>query len=123
MARAFSGGNWIFHKQTQILTAQMHMHAGPRLAMLRAFYLTQRQSNAEAQLWAYVDDFRLPSTLFAACIPLAFLSGKRHPGRMPRSRVGKPGFSGVIGQWCVCCGFIELRVPPLAAQSAVMFER
>jgi hypothetical protein len=48
--------------------------------MLRAFYLTQRHLSAAAQLWAYVDDFRFFSLLFAACIPLAFLFKKTSSG-------------------------------------------
>jgi DHA2 family multidrug resistance protein len=71
-----SGANWIFRHQLQMLTMQMHLHAGPRVAMLRAFYLTQHELNNQAQLWAYVDDFRYLSLVCALCVPLAFLLKK-----------------------------------------------
>jgi hypothetical protein len=59
-------------KQIYALTQQMQLHAGPARARLRAFALTDRSLNGQAQLWAYVDDFRylaLRSVCFA-CFPV-----------------------------------------------------
>ena len=44
--------------------------------MLRAFSLTDTSLNHQAQLWAYVDDFRYIALLCAICIPSAFLLKK-----------------------------------------------
>jgi hypothetical protein len=67
-----SGSSYEFHKQLQALAAFMARHAGPRRALLRAFELTSSALNGQAQLWAYVDDFRYLAILCALCIPLAF---------------------------------------------------
>ena len=65
-----------FERQMKMLTMQMHQHAGPHLAMLRAYYLTQTDLDKQAQLWAYVDDFRYLALLCAVSIPLAFFFKK-----------------------------------------------
>lgn len=80
MVHWLSGSSWIMRRQIQLLTMQMHMHAGPKLAMLRAFYLTQRDLNNQAQLWAYVDDFRYLALACAICVPIAFLFKKSSSG-------------------------------------------
>ena len=75
-----SGASWVFRRQLNELTMQMRLHAGPRRAMLRAFSLTQSSLDHQAQLWAYVDDFRYLALLCALCIPVAFLFKKPAPG-------------------------------------------
>jgi MFS transporter, DHA2 family, multidrug resistance protein len=71
-----SNANWILQKQLNALTMQMHLHAGPRRAMLRAYSLTQAGLNSQASLWAYVDIFRYLALILALCVPGAFLFKK-----------------------------------------------
>jgi DHA2 family multidrug resistance protein len=75
-----SGASWVFRRQLNELTMHMRLHAGPRRALLRAFSLTQTSLDHQAQLWAYVDDFRYLALLCAICIPVAFLFKKPAPG-------------------------------------------
>lgn len=75
-----SGGSWIFRDRLQQLTTQMRLHAGPRRALLRAFSIMQTGLDHQAQLWAYVDDFRYLALLCALCIPVAFLLRKPSAG-------------------------------------------
>ncbi len=75
-----SGASWVFRRQIRLLTQQMQVHAGPRVSMLRAFALTQQALNNQAQLWAYVDDFRYLALLCALCIPISFFLKKPKPG-------------------------------------------
>jgi DHA2 family multidrug resistance protein len=63
-----------------MLTTQMRMHAGPKQALLRAYALIQKGLDSQAQLWAYVDDFRYLALLCALCIPIAFFFKKPDPG-------------------------------------------
>lgn len=76
MIRNLSGANWILQKQIEAMTQQMQLHAGPWLSTLRAYALTDLTLNRQAQLWAYVDDFRYLALLLAVCVPLAFLLKK-----------------------------------------------
>lgn len=75
-----SSGSWIMRRQIQMLSALMDRHAGPRKSLLRAYDLTSNALNSQAQLWAYVDDFRYLAILCAICIPLAFFLRKPSPG-------------------------------------------
>jgi DHA2 family multidrug resistance protein len=72
-AHWLSGSNWILQRQLHELMVRMEMHTGPRRALLRAFSITNDSLNHQAQLWAYVDDFRYIALLCAICIPSAFL--------------------------------------------------
>jgi MFS transporter, DHA2 family, multidrug resistance protein len=67
-------------RQIARLTQEMAMHAGPAKARLRAFAITDNSLNHQAQLWAYVDDFRYLALLCAFCIPLAFFFKKASKG-------------------------------------------
>ena len=75
-----SGASWLLRRQLQNLEMQMQLHAGPKMAMLRAMSLTNTSLNREAQLWAYVDVFRYLALLCAICVPFAFLLKKPKPG-------------------------------------------
>jgi DHA2 family multidrug resistance protein len=75
-AHWLSGANWLLQKQIYALTQQMELHAGPVKARLRALSLTNASLNGQAQLWAYVDDFRYLALLCAVCVPFAFLFRK-----------------------------------------------
>jgi MFS transporter, DHA2 family, multidrug resistance protein len=72
-AHWLSGASWIVQRQLHQLLLRMQLHAGPRKALLRAYSLTSTSLNHQAQLWAYVDDFRYIAILCAICIPSAFL--------------------------------------------------
>jgi DHA2 family multidrug resistance protein len=75
-----SGASWLMRRQLQALTAQMHHHAGPKRAALRALSLTQNGLDSQAQLWAYVDDFRYLALVCALCVPMAFFFKKPPSG-------------------------------------------
>jgi DHA2 family multidrug resistance protein len=68
-----SSASWQLQRQLQILTQQMQLHAGTHRAMLRAFSLTQKSLDSQAQLWAYVDVFRYLALACAMAAPAAFL--------------------------------------------------
>jgi hypothetical protein len=63
-----------------LLTRRMLVHAGPHVSVLRAFALTNRALNAQAQVYAYVDVLRYFGFLSLCCIPLAFLLKKLEQG-------------------------------------------
>lgn len=46
-----SNASWILRRQLRMLDLQMHLHAGPHSAVLRAYYLTNGGLNNQAQLW------------------------------------------------------------------------
>jgi DHA2 family multidrug resistance protein len=46
----------------------MQRHVGPHLAMQRAFAKLQNILDGQAQLWAYVDDFRYLALLCGGCV-------------------------------------------------------
>ncbi len=75
-----SGASWLMRRQLQALTTQMHLHAGPKRAALRALFLTQNGLESQAQLWAYVDDFRYLALVCALCVPMAFFLKKPSSG-------------------------------------------
>jgi DHA2 family multidrug resistance protein len=75
-----SGASWIVRRQLGLLGQQMRLHAGPHISGLRALSLTNTSLNHQAQLWAYVDDFRYLALLCAASAPFAFLLKKPKPG-------------------------------------------
>jgi MFS transporter, DHA2 family, multidrug resistance protein len=57
-------------------------HSDPVTAMNRARKLIELSTMQQAQLWAYVDDFRYLALLCFVCIPIAFLMKRvsRRPG-------------------------------------------
>ncbi len=80
LAHSFSGSSFLFQRQITTLTTMMSMHAGPRRAMLRAFALTSTSLNNQAQVYAYVDDFRYLALLSFLCVPLCFFLKKAKKG-------------------------------------------
>jgi DHA2 family multidrug resistance protein len=72
----FSGASWLLRKQLNYLIALMERHVGPHKALLRAVSLTQTNLDRQAQLWAYVDDFRYLALLCLLCVPIAFFLKK-----------------------------------------------
>ncbi len=78
LVHSFTAGNPLLQGQLRILGQEMSRHVGPRLAQLRAIAITDRGLNAQAQIFAYVDDFRYLALLAFFCVPIAFLL-KRPP--------------------------------------------
>jgi DHA2 family multidrug resistance protein len=76
----YSGASTVFQQTLRKLTAIMQLHAGPRRAILRAYRLADNGLNHQAQIYAYVDDFRYLALLCLICIPLAFFFKRPDPG-------------------------------------------
>jgi MFS transporter, DHA2 family, multidrug resistance protein len=76
----YSGARTIFQSSLLKLTVLMHAHAGPHRAALRALSLTNSGLNQQAQIYAYVDNFRYLALLCLFCIPLAFFFKRPDPG-------------------------------------------
>ena len=74
MVHSLSNANPILYGAIGNLTKTMQMHADPQRALLRAYALTNSGLDKQAQLWAYVDDFRYLA--LAVCVPLAFVLKK-----------------------------------------------
>ena len=55
------------------VTAAMQRHVGPRLAMQRAFLSLQITLDGQAQLLAYMDDFRYMALLCGGCVLVVLL--------------------------------------------------
>jgi DHA2 family multidrug resistance protein len=55
------------------LQTYMSLHAGPRLAKLRAYALLENGLNQQSVLYAYVDDFRYMVLVCVLCLPIVFL--------------------------------------------------
>ena len=72
LVRSVTPSGFLLQRQIAGLTAQMSRHVGPGRAMLRAFALTSRGLDSQAQLYAYVDDFRYLALLAFLCVPVAF---------------------------------------------------
>jgi DHA2 family multidrug resistance protein len=66
------------------ITRLMEAHADPVTALNRARKLLELTAAQQAQLWAYVDDFRYLALLCFACIPIAFTLQKvrKRPGHV-----------------------------------------
>lgn len=80
LLHSFSPANPLFRRELSLYMARMAMHVDPRKAMSRAYALTSNSLNAQAQIYAYVDDFRYLAYVACLCIPLAFLLKKPKPG-------------------------------------------
>ena len=78
LVHSFTRGNPLLIRQLDILGRQMSQHVGPRLSQLRAIAITNSGLNAQAQIYAYVDDFRYLALLAFVCVPIAFVL-KRPP--------------------------------------------
>ena len=50
------------------VTGLMQRHVGPHLAMQRAYSELQNTLDGQAQLWAYIDDFRYLALLCGGCV-------------------------------------------------------
>jgi MFS transporter, DHA2 family, multidrug resistance protein len=56
--------------------ALMSHHAGPHLAMLRAYHLIENGVQQQATVYSYVDDLRYMAVLCFVCVPLVFMLKK-----------------------------------------------
>lgn len=76
LTRSLTGASVQLHRFVGQLTQQMQHHVGPAVAARRAFSLLQRNLDRQAQLLAYIDDFRYLALICAICVPLVFLMKK-----------------------------------------------
>jgi DHA2 family multidrug resistance protein len=79
LVRSLGGARPVVQHSINSLTAVMQRHVGPRLAMQRAYGELQGILDNQAQLWAYIDDFRYMALLCAGCV-LAVMLLKRTKG-------------------------------------------
>ncbi len=73
---SFSGSSFLLRRQLMQLTERMALHAGPRIAAMRALALTNRGLDNQAAVYAYVDVLRDFGFLCILCAPLAFFLKK-----------------------------------------------
>jgi len=73
IVRSLGGTSLAVQRYIASLTAAMQRHAGPHVAMQRAYGLLQSTLDGQAQLWAYVDDFRYMAVLCGACVLVVML--------------------------------------------------
>jgi DHA2 family multidrug resistance protein len=76
ISRSLTGSSPALRNELTKLTHFMRLHTGPVKSSLRAMSVIERQLNAQAQLWAYVDVFRYMAVLSVLCIPVVFLLSK-----------------------------------------------
>ncbi len=79
----FSPANPLFRREITQYTQLMAQHVGPRLALLRAYALSSTRLNSQAQIYAYMDDFRYLAYVAFLCVPFAFLLAKPKKGGSP----------------------------------------
>ena len=80
LLHSFTPANPYFQRAFNGYNQRMSMHAGPHLAMQRAYALISRGLDSQAQIAAYVDDFRYLAFVAFCCAPLAFLLRRPKPG-------------------------------------------
>ena len=68
IVRSLGGTSLAVQRYIAGLTRTMQRHAGPHVAMERAYGLLQSTLDGQAQLWAYVDDFRYMAVLCGGCV-------------------------------------------------------
>ena len=68
---------------TPSVKAAMRRHAGPHVAMQRAYSLLQSTLDGQAQLWGYVDDFRYMALLCGGCVLVVMLLKKTRGSAEP----------------------------------------
>ena len=73
MVRSLGGTSLAVQRYIASLTAGMQRHAGPHVAMQRAYSLLQSTLDGQAQLWGYVDDFRYMALLCGGCVLVVML--------------------------------------------------
>ena len=84
IVHSISPGSPLVQRTLQSTTRLMQAHADPVTAVNRARKLLELTMAQQAQLWAYVDDFRYLALVCFACIPIAFtlLRVRRKPGHV-----------------------------------------
>ena len=73
LVRSLGGTSHAVQSYIASSTAAMQRHVGPHLAMQRAYADLQKTLDSQAQLWAYVDDFRYLALLCAGCVVAVML--------------------------------------------------
>ena len=87
LAHSISQGTPEVQQRLQAITRALAVHSDPVTAMKRAAKLLELTLMQQAQLWAYVDDFRYLALLCFSCIPIAFV--------LQRVR-GRPGAGRIV---------------------------
>jgi MFS transporter, DHA2 family, multidrug resistance protein len=84
IVHSLSPGSPAVQRALQSTTRLMRAHADPVTAVNRARKLLELTMSQQAQLWAYVDDFRYLALVCFACVPIAFtlLRVRRKPGHV-----------------------------------------
>jgi DHA2 family multidrug resistance protein len=82
IVHSYTGSSWLLRRQLTLLVSRLSGHAGPgaRDNLLRAFALTNKTLDAQAQAYAYVDVLRYFGMLCFFCVPFAFLLKKPKEG-------------------------------------------
>jgi len=81
LSHSLSSSSLALRNELAKLTHYLQLHTGPVKSSLRAMSIFQRQLDAQAQLWSYVDLFRYMAVLSVLCIPVVFLlTGARRQG-------------------------------------------
>jgi len=68
LVTSLSGTSLAVQRYIASLTTAMQRHVGPHLAMQRAYASLQTTLDGQAQLWAYVDDYRYLALLCGGCV-------------------------------------------------------
>ena len=73
LVRSLGGTSPAVQRYIGSATAIMQRHVGPHLAMQRAYSGLQTILDGQAQLWAYMDDFRYMALLCGGCVLVVLL--------------------------------------------------
>jgi DHA2 family multidrug resistance protein len=76
LVRSLGGTSPAVQRYIGSATAAMQRHVGPHLAMQRAYSGLETILNGQAQLWAYMDDFRYMALLCGGCVLVVLLLKK-----------------------------------------------
>ena len=87
ITHSVTAGTPEFQQWQHAITNALSLHSDPVTAVRRAAKLVELSVMQQAQLWAYIDDFRYLALLCFSCIPLAFV--------LQRVR-GRPGASRIV---------------------------
>ena len=83
LVRSLGGTSRAVQRTIASLTSAMQSHVGPHLAMRRAYAELQATLDGQAQLWAYVDDFRYLALVSGGCVLAVMLLKKTKASAEP----------------------------------------
>ncbi len=76
LVRHLEPGSTTYQERLNQLTTLMSAHAGPVMAMRRAYGTIQNTLTQQAILWSYIDDFRYLAIACTLCIPFVMMLKK-----------------------------------------------